>query len=214
MPPPRRAWTFVPDVCVAIFLALYLVAALLYPGGTRVDPSHEGFSVAQSYTCDLFEERGYGGRHNPGRPVALAAATVLALGLSVLWWLVPVLTPEAKRRRHVVRAAGVASGLFAPFVASSFHDLVINGAGLLAFIAFGITMSAYAKRAGPLLLGLAALACAFAVATFGIWKSRVGVPYLPFVQKVFLILFLAWALAMSRRVRQAMGAPSSPRELL
>jgi hypothetical protein len=206
MPTPRRWWPLVTDVCVALFVVLYIVAAWLYPGGTRVDPAHNGFSLAQSYTCDLFEARGYGGRSNPGRPVALAAAAVLAFGLAVLWWRVPSLTPEARRRRHVVRAAGVASGVFAPLVATSLHDLVINGAGLLAVVAFATTMSAYGRRAGPGLVALAALACAFAGLTFFIWKSRVGVLYLPGVQKVFVLLFLGWVLAMSRRLRQVSAA--------
>jgi hypothetical protein len=67
-------------------------------------------------------------------------------------------------------------------------------------------MSAYGRRAGPGLVALAALACAFAGLTFFIWKSRVGVLYLPGVQKVFVLLFLGWVLAMSRRLRQVSAA--------
>ncbi len=196
-----------PEGCVALFLALYTLSAALYPGGTREDPSYRGFSLAQSYTCDLFDEKGYSGLSNPGRPFALVAMAVLAVGLVALFWHVPHVAPEAKRRRTVVRTAGLTSCLFAPFVATRFHDLVIDGAGLLAFVAFAASMSLVGRRGNGLLVGLAGSACAAAVVTLAIWHSRVGVHYLPGIQKVFLGLFVLWILAMSREVRAKALAP-------
>jgi hypothetical protein len=78
-------WAF-PIASVLSFVGLYAVAAALYPGGTRIDPTRVGFSLAENYWCDLLDVVTYGRHQNCARPVAIAAMAVLCSGLAVLWW--------------------------------------------------------------------------------------------------------------------------------
>jgi hypothetical protein len=154
--PPRgrvRRWSPGPDVCLrwcpgsrhpaSAFLRVsthWLQRSI--QGGTKDNPSRVGFSLVDNYWCDLLDATTYGGRPNPSRPFALAAMIALCAGLSVLWWTVPALFQDARRRRRFVRYAGFASAVVTPLVGTPLHDWAIDAAGLLGVAAFGVTMSA------------------------------------------------------------------------
>jgi hypothetical protein len=187
---------------VVIFVALYCLAALLYPGGTRVEPARRGFSFCDNYWCDLLDATTYGGLPNPARPIALAAMMVLCAGLGVLWWATPVLFPAGSPRGRVVRVAGIGCVLLVPWVGSSFHDLAIDLAGLLGVVAFVATVTAATARPAR---SLVADGCvlALAAANFAMWQTGFGLRFLPFIQKLAFAAFLAWVLLLSLRVRHA-----------
>jgi hypothetical protein len=187
-------------VTIAIFVVLYVAAAWLYPGGTRGDRSSPGFSLRDNYWCDLLDPVAYCGRPNPGRVLAVGAMLVLCAGLSVLWWHAPRLFPGAVRRARIVRISGIASGAVTPLVATSLHDLSINLASLFAVIAFGTTMSALGRRAGQLLVAVAAVTIVAALGDYLIWQTRIGLGALAGVQKVAFAAFLAWAALVARRL--------------
>lgn len=186
---------------VVAFGALYFVAARMYPGGTRIDHLTIGFSFRDNYWCDLLDERAYCGARNAGAPVALAGMLVLCLGLGALWWAAPTrFVPGARRRRGLVRGAGLVSCALIPFLGTRHHDLTINLAGLFAIIAFVTTMLALA-RATRLLRALALLALLLAVGTWAVWQTRIGVGWLPVVQKGAFFFFLAWAFRLASELR-------------
>lgn len=199
----RRRLSITPIAAVASFIALYFVCAALYPGGTRADPSRVGFSFADNYWCDVLDVTTYGGTPNPAAPVALGATVLLALGLSALWWLAPVLFPAARGRALLVRSAGVVSGLVTPLIATKHHDLVINVAVLAGTAAFVVVMTAVRAREGRHLVALAAVAFAAAMTNFVMWRTGWMLSALPLVQKAAFAAFLAWVVAFALRVRRA-----------
>jgi hypothetical protein len=196
-----RSW--LARVCLAAVLAfvvLYVVAAALYPGGTRADPGRAGFSVVHNYWCDLLDETTYGGRHNPARPVALVATIVLCAGLSALWWRVATVFRAARGRAVVIRLAGVASGSIIPLLATRFHDATIDASGLLGAIAFLASMSVLGRQAGVSLPRLGWAALALALTSYLIWRTGRGLPALPLAQKAAFAAFLSWVVALAQRI--------------
>jgi len=195
----------VPALCVAAFVLLYAVAAWLYPGGTRAEPDRVGFSFLDNYWCDLLDEVTYGGRQNPARPVALVATLILSGGLATLWWSVPASCPDAPRRAAVARVSGLGSAGVVPFIASSHHDVAIDVAGLLGALAFVAAMSALGDRAGRMLRAVASLALALSVTNYVLWRTRVGLPILPIVQKGAFMAFLGWIVTLALRADPGAG---------
>jgi hypothetical protein len=198
----QRIWStaawLAPILAVVAFVVLHVVAALAYPGGTRADPDRVGYSFAGNYWCDLMDATTYGGRANPGQPVALAAMVILCAGLGVLFAATPALFgPKALLRRWVVRVAGVGCALVAPWVGSSSHNLAVRLAGLLGVVAFGSTMFAILKMrvASAILLGLV-------VMNYLVWETGFGLPLLPLAQKVAFAGVLAWIVALSLQIRE------------
>jgi len=196
-----RPWVArVPALSVAAFVLLYAVAACLYPGGTRADPGRVGFSFLDNYWCDLLDEVTYGGRQNPARSVALVATLILSAGLATLWWNVPASCPDAPRRAAVARFSGLGSAAVIPFIASPHHNAAIDVAGLLGAVAFVAAMSALGNRAGRMLRAAASLALALSVTNYVLWRTRVGLPMLPIVQKGAFMAFLGWIVVLALRV--------------
>ncbi len=184
------------------FVALHASAAWLYPGGTRSDPGRVGISFADNYWCDLLDATTYGGRHNPARPVAVLAMLALCAGLAVLWWSVPALFPRARRRGFAVRVLGLASGAITPLVATPAHDLAIEVAGCLGVAGFVTTFSALGSTGGRALELVAWFALATATSNFVIWRTGIGLGWLPLVQKAAFASFLAWMVLMACRLRR------------
>jgi hypothetical protein len=193
----------VPTLAVALFAALYAVAAWLYPGGTRSEPMRVGFSFVHNYWCDLLDAVAYSGRPNPARPVGLVAMGVLSVGLAVLWWSVPALWCDAPGRAWLVRLSGLASAACLPLVGTAHHDRAIDVAGAFGVVAFVATMSALGRRSGRALTTLAAIALGLSVVNYALWRAHVGLGALPLVQKGAFAAFLGWVVVVARRVEAA-----------
>jgi hypothetical protein len=155
-----------------------------------------------NYWCDLLDATTYGGRPNPSRSIALAAMVVLCAGLSVLWWTVPALFQDARRRGRLVRFAGLASAVVTPLVGTPLHDWAIDAAGLCGVAAFGATMSAMGNRGERASSFLAALTLSLALANFVVWQTGLGLVVLPLIQKVAFASVLLWVVVTSRRVAE------------
>jgi hypothetical protein len=81
---------------VAAFVALYVPAMLLYPGGTWFDATTRGASFWQNFLCDLEARVALDGRPNPiGSRLAQAAMLVLTLGLAPFWVAIAQLVTES-----------------------------------------------------------------------------------------------------------------------
>ena len=200
----------VPIAAVIAFVALYAVAAVLFPGGTRAEPTRTGFSFLHNYWCDLMDATTHGGRTNPGRPVALAAMVVICGGLAVLWTAAPVLFRRAPRRGWVVRVAGVGCALVAPWVGAGFHDRAIRVAVALGAVAFVTTLTAlepeHARREILRISGWCVLAVV--AVTYFIWETGFGLPILPALQKLAFIGFLIWVVLLALRLRRVLETPA------
>ncbi len=199
----KRRLARVPQAAVALFVGLYLLAAALYPGGTRAEPDRIGFSVLHNYWCDVLDVVTYGGRPNPAAPVALGATVLLALGLSALWWTVPALYPAARVRAWLVRAAGLASAAVVPLIGTKHHDLVINVAALAGAFAFVVTATAVGRSRGWKVALLGAGALAAATVNYVCWGTGFALDALPLIQKIAFAAFLAWVLVIADQVTRS-----------
>lgn len=53
----KSKWLLFPPTGILIFFMLYVVAALLYPGGSQADKASTGFSWMNNYWCNLLNEK-------------------------------------------------------------------------------------------------------------------------------------------------------------
>ena len=202
----RGAWRLLswvlPIAAVLCFIVLHVVAAWLYPGGTRADPDRRGFSFVQNYWCDLLDTTTYGGRRNPARSVALAATAILCCGLAVLLLAAPALFPLAPRRGWIVRLGGVGCAMVVPWVASRFHDLAINLAGIFGVVSLVATITAVRRDVGgePLrTIGWCVLA--LVILNYFVWETGLGLWLLPLVQRLAFAALLVWVVLLALRLR-------------
>lgn len=197
-----------PILGVAVFVALYFVAASLYPGGTGADPTTRGYSHFANYWCDLLARVSYSGLANPGYPYARFATVVLPLSLIAFWLQLARLFPARVWAARIVAGAGPLAMLVATLVFTAWHDLVIRVAGALGFSAFLAAELALVRtrRHGLAVIGFVALG--FGFTNFLMWQSGCLLASMPTVQKAAYASFFVWVIACSSAARPEVGAPN------
>jgi len=124
------------------FVALVVLAAAVYPGGSWAHPDRPRFDWVHNFLCDLLPFRAIGGQPNLAAALLTRAAMVLVLlfGLGSFWTAVPRLfAPDATRLRRAVpwlgwlSTAGLVGVPFTPSLSASvLHGWIVVAAGGMA----------------------------------------------------------------------------------
>ena len=176
-----------------LFVVLYIIAAVLYPGGSQVDKNSVGFSWLNNYWCNLLNENAINGQHNPAKPVALAGMFVLCLTLTFFWFLFPRQINVSRNLKLVIQISGTLAMTIAFFLFTNInHDLVTNLASTFGLIAtVGTFVGLYKKKwFGLFTFGL--LNILLVVANNYVYYTKGLIIYLPLIQKISFAAFLIW----------------------
>lgn len=183
---------WIPAASIIVFLILYSIAAVIFPGGSYYNINDKSFSLLHNYWCDLLAERTKRGELNPSRQLSLSAMFILCPAMMLFFYLAPIFLQTEKRKKQWMQTCGFVSMLITMFIFTSFHDLVIPSAGFFGLIALFILFAEF-KRNGMTRLFKFGLTCLVLVAPNNfIWYTRIGVEGLPVVQKITFIAFLSW----------------------
>jgi hypothetical protein len=217
----RRALGFAVLAAILGFVLLEVPAMLLYPGGTWWDSTTVGYRFWQNYLCDLEWRVALDGRDNAlGAHFAQWALLTLVAGLVPFWACVATLLELRPRLGRVVRALGfvaIAGTVVVAFVPSErspfLHGLAVICSGVPGLAACGLAAWGLAAE-GPRprvegWLGWGVLAVSFVdLSLYAVhWVSGDNAtPLLPAIQKVGLLLLLAWMSGVALRVMRAAPA--------
>lgn len=192
-----KKWLLLPLFGCMLFVALYIVATLCYPGGSPFNKQTTGFSWAQNYWCNLLNETALNGQVNSARPVALTATVVLCTSLVGFWYLFPLQAGFSKGGRRLMQVSALLSMITVLFLFTSYHDMVINVATGFGAIALGGTFVGLRKLRwkGLFWTGLVALPL-IALNNLLYYNKSLQI-YLPVVQKITFLYFLVWISSIS-----------------
>jgi hypothetical protein len=182
-----------PTLGTIIFIMLYFIATLYYPGGSQVDKNSIGFSWINNYWCNLLNENAMNGQRNPAKPIAMAAMFILCFSLSVFWILFPQHVKIGKNGKLVISIAGTLSMLVAFFLFTNInHDLITDVASFLGLIAtIGTFIGLYkTKWIGLFVFGL--LNILLVAVNNYVYFTKGLIIYLPLIQKISFATFLIW----------------------
>ena len=182
-----------PILGTIIFIVLYFIATLYYPGGSQVDKNSIGFSWINNYWCNLLNENAMNGQHNSAKPIAMAAMFTLCLSLSFFWILFPVKIRIGKIAKYIIQISGMLSMLVAFFLFSNInHDLITDLASSLGLIAtIGTFIGLYkTKWFGLFAFGL--LNILLVGLNNYVYFTKGFIIYLPVIQKISFATFLIW----------------------
>jgi len=189
----KGTWVLIPIFGSLLFILLYIIAALLYPGGSETDKTASGFSWTNNYWCNLLHENAINGQPNTGKPFAIIAMFILCLSLSIFWFAFPGHAGAGKYLRLTIQIPGIAGMLSSFLLLTDInHDLVINFASTLGFVAtIGTLICLYQTKWHKLFVfGL------FNIILVGLnnylYHTKGLMIYLPVVQKISFLSFLAW----------------------
>lgn len=175
-----------------LFIMLYIIAALLYPGGSDFNSSATGFSWQHNYWCELLAANAQNGHPNTARPVAIAAMIVLTISLVIFWYTIPGLFTGKRTGSLVIRYAGIGSMLVTPLLLTGFHDYVINTAALLGCIAIIVLLVNLFRQNMFLFFWTGILCLLLCGVNNYVYYSQDLLHYLPVIQKISFFIFLLW----------------------
>ena len=178
---------------ILLFVVLYVIATLFYPGGSQVDKNSIGFSWTNNYWCNLLNENAINGQHNPAKPIAVTGMFVLCLSLSSFWFLFLKRISIGKFAKLAIQISGTLSMIIACLLFTNIdHDLVTNLASIFGLIAtVGTFIGLYkTKWHGLFAFGLSII---FLVGLNNyIYYTKGLIIYLPVIQKISFATFLLW----------------------
>ena len=193
LPDLHKNWKYaLPLGSIVMFVILYLLSAFEYPGGSWVHPGQEGFSWRYNYLCDLLDTRAIDGTLNSGRYWARAALAVLCLGLAWLWYYLPGLTKGSPRFKVLIRFSGLAAFATTVFLSSGTHDITVRLAGAFGLVGL-CSLLVGLWRQGRKALALFGVWClAIFLLNYAIYETGNFLRFLPVIQKITFVSFLAW----------------------
>jgi hypothetical protein len=187
-------WTVIPIIGITLFVILYIVAAIYYPGGSTMTRTAEGFDWINNYWCDLLAEPAKNGAHNPGRIFALTGMIILFSSIAVFWYYSPPFLHERKRNIFLIRYSGSLSMFILIFIFTRFHDSVIGIGSTISAIPMAATLNELRKNHLKTLYFLGWFCILLISLNFFIYLSNRFIVFLPMLQKITLLSFLLWIL--------------------
>ncbi|MBX9780353.1 MAG: hypothetical protein K2X26_08410 [Chitinophagaceae bacterium] len=183
---------------IILFLALYVLAANLYPGGSQVDLHAVGFSWVNNYWCNLLNKYAINGEINKAQPVALTAMFILCFSLSVFWWIFPKYLQLSTAYKWVIKISGLSAMGVACFLFTNYnHDLITNLASFFGGVAVIVGFMGLYKN-GWLKLFYVGLVNILLVGLNNIlYYNKAWIYYLPLVQKISFLFVLSWIASIS-----------------
>ncbi len=186
-----------PTLGMGVFVVLYVLAALAYPGGSYANPNHDAFSFWNNYLCDLLDTYTIGGHLNSARVFARLGLLVLCVSLSFLWYLMPKLFENKSNNQRVMQISGITSLLLTLFLSDNNHDIVVRIAGVFGVIALlSLFVELHkAKLKSLLFFGFFCLAIFFV--NYYIYETGIYISSLPVIQKITFVGFISWFLLLN-----------------
>ena len=182
-----------PTFGTVLFIILYIIATLFYPGGSQVDKNSIGFSWLNNYWCNLLNEQAINGQLNSAKPIAMIAMLILCLTLILFWFLFPSYVDVDKKLAIIIKVFGSFAMIIGFLLFTKInHDLITNlasGFGVIAII--GILIGLY-KTGWKGLFFFGILNFLLVGLNNYVYYKKGLIVYLPVVQKITFALFLFW----------------------
>ena len=189
-----------------LFIILYIIAALLYPGGSGTDKTAIGYSWTNNYWCNLLSEKAINGQINTARPVAVIAMFILGLSLSSFWILFPAVTQLKRNHKLLIQLAGTVCMLTSFLLLTRIdHDLAINTSSAFGLIAMIGTLVALYQLKWKWLFAIGFFDLLLVALNNYLYHSN-EMMYLPIVQKFSFLSFLIWLSFISINLYQKSGS--------
>lgn len=197
----KNSLMLIPVFGSVLFIVLYFVATLFYPGGSQVDSNSLGFSWADNYWCNLLNDYAINGQPNPSKPIAIAGMCVLCLSLSYFWLMFPNHVNIGKYTRLLIQISGVLSMAIAIFLFTSIeHDFITNLASIFGLIATTLTFIALFKTKWYGLFAFGLLNILLVGLNNYVYYNIGIIVYLPIIQKISFMMFLVWVCCIDIKI--------------
>jgi len=184
------------------FVLLFLYATSLYPGGSQANLNSVGFDWINNYWCNLMGKKGMNGALNPARPYAIFAMILLCGSLSVFFYQFAEFLTLNNTWKILIKFGGILSMAFAALVFTDYHDLMTIVSSLFGlFAVVGVIKEIYVSHLW--FYKLTGIVCILLLSLNNlIYYSVHFLEWLPFLQKITIVIVLIWVLCVNEEIRK------------
>ena len=185
-----------------IYYGLFAIAISKYPGGSDAFPDSTAFDMFHNYWCDIMSIESKNCQPNPARPFALVAHLIIAGILICFSFVFPSLFEKEKKIHRFIQVCGVLMGISYAFVLTRFHNQALY---LTALFGVGVFVCAFfelMKKEHLPVLGLFIVCLILNLICLNIYITSWNVYYLPFLQKIMMLVCTAWVVWVTWLVRR------------
>ena len=186
----------------AIYYGLFAIAISKYPGGSDAFPDSTAFDMFHNYWCDIMSIESKNCQPNPARPFALVAHLIIAGILICFSFVFPGLFQKEKKVHQFIRVCGVLMGISYGLVLTDLHNQALY---LTALFGIGVFVGAFSEllqKAYRPVLGLFIVCLVLNVVCLYIYITSWNLYYLPFLQKIMMLVCTAWVIWVTWLVRR------------
>lgn len=180
-----------------IYLIIFTLAALDYPGGSTNLPEYSGYSFFHNFLCDVMAPVTQTGVFNEARTLAIVSHLILSFTMISFFYLLPELFSFTNRNTKLTRSFGMLTMFVFIFMYTEYHDAIVTLTAILgtaALVPFFIELPKYQNSK---LKRLAKTCFGLSIVVFFIFITKIGYYYLPFIQKVAFVLDASWVIWVS-----------------
>ncbi|HLO53992.1 MAG TPA: hypothetical protein VK169_06885 [Saprospiraceae bacterium] len=188
---------YIPLVGIIIFVALYMYASMLYPGGSQADLQSVGYDWIHNYWCNLMNDQAMNGQPNPAKPFAVVAMVILCISLLVFFMQFALVFEGGKIWGHIIKWNAILSMSFAMLMFTAYHDVMTMLSSIFGlFVVIGIIRAVY--RSNLIIYKIGGFLCILLLSINNyIYYSLNGIGVLPLVQKITFVVVLIWILGLN-----------------
>ena len=186
---------------IILFVVLYFIATIFYPGGSQADKNSSGFSWINNYWCNLLNNKAINGLTNTAQPIALTALFILCLTLIYFWVQFPKYTNLKKSYQLTIQISGTLAMIMSFFLYTEFdHDLIINLCSFFGLFATTGTFIALYKNNWKTLFYFGLINIFLVILNNILYHNKSLILYLPLVQKFTFATFLIWICCINLKI--------------
>lgn len=191
----------IPMFGTILFVVLYIIATLYYPGGSQADKNSTGFSWANNYWCNLLNGKAINGQANTAQPIALTAMFILCLALIYFWLQFPKYTNLNRNYRLTIQVSGTVAMTIGFLLFTKLdHDFITNLASLFGLFATTGTFIGLYKNKWKTLFYFGLTNIILVVLNNILYYNNNLILYLPVVQKLTFATFLIWICCINFKI--------------
>ncbi|MFC6267365.1 hypothetical protein [Frigoriflavimonas asaccharolytica] len=186
---------YFPMFGLVLYVVLFTYASNYYPGGSTNHPEAKGYSFFNNLLCDAMDPITKGGMQNNARSLATVAHYILSLTMICFFYYLPQVFSVKNLNTKLTAYFGMATMTVFVLMSTKFHDVTVLLTGIfgtIAMIPFFIELYRFKNKAYK---GIVYFAFALSIVCFLIFETKIGIYYLPILQKFTFgvdAIWVAW----------------------
>ncbi len=180
-------------ICMLASVIFIFIAAMVYPGGSTLDPNSVGFDWSKNFISNLFVSKALNGYDNPGRIWAAIGMSFQSLAYG--WFFINMSAKICSVFwARILKYIGLANIILIVLIATPLHDLGTFSIVLTLFGLFAVTVFVLKTK-----LHFLKVCCILCLLTYYVFFAFYGFGILTvavIMQKVYVISSMSLVLAL------------------